>query len=236
MAAGNILIVEDDRLVAEDLELALTGFGYRITGTSASAADAIRQIEEQRPDLVLMDIQLRGEGDGITAADWICQHQDIPVIYLSAYADEATLQRAKDTLPYGFIVKPFQARQLRSSIEVALSRHKSEKEARKEEATSAIQSSLQAISSELKEIKGRMHGADFHLQKLVTQYGLTHREGETLRLFMTDQRVENIAPTLAVSPSTVRTHLTSIFRKLGVHSQAELIQHIKQWRGGMDNG
>ena len=81
-----------------------------------------------------------------------------------------------------------------------------------------------------------MRGADFDLQKLVTQYGLTRREGETLRLFMTDQRVENIAPTLAVSPSTVRTHLTSIFRKLGVHSQAELIQHIKQWRGGMDNG
>ena len=97
MEAGNILIVEDDRLVAEDLELALKGFGYWVTGTSASAADAIWKIEEQSPDLVLMDIQLRGEGDGITAADWIRQHQDIPVIYLSAYADEPTLQRAKAT-------------------------------------------------------------------------------------------------------------------------------------------
>ena len=107
MAASNILIVEDDRLVAEDLELALTGFGYRVTGTADSAAEAVRQIEEQPPDLVLMDIRLRGEGDGIAAADWIRQHQGIPVIYLSAYADEPTLQRAKATLPFGFIVKPF---------------------------------------------------------------------------------------------------------------------------------
>jgi len=133
MAKTEILIVEDERITAEDIRLSLGGLGYAVTGMASSGEEAIRKAEELHPDLVLMDIVLGGDMDGIEAAEIIRARFNIPVVYLTAYADEKTLERAKVTQPFGYILKPFDGRELRSNIEMALYRHKMEREVRESE-------------------------------------------------------------------------------------------------------
>ena len=126
MAGEAILIVEDERVVARDIEKRLKRLGYQVVGSVASGEEALRQVKQVLPDLVLMDIQLKGQLDGIQAAEQIHANLDIPVIYLTAYADDETLQRAKVTEPFGYIVKPFDERDLHAAIEIALRRRLAE--------------------------------------------------------------------------------------------------------------
>lgn len=118
-----ILVVEDEKIVAKDIEYRLLNLGYAVAGIAASAGEAIQKAGEAQPDLVLMDIKLKGEVDGIAAAEAIRTRLNLPVIYLTAYADEPTLQRSKITLPYGYILKPFEEHALYTAIEVALRQH-----------------------------------------------------------------------------------------------------------------
>lgn len=122
-----IFVVEDQRLIAADLEATLVRLGYEVAGTAAEAPEAVEKVLAARPDLVLMDIRLRGELDGIEAARRIREKLDVPVVYLTAYADEETILRAKVTSPFGYLVKPFNERELRAAIEVALYRHQTER-------------------------------------------------------------------------------------------------------------
>jgi len=133
MTMITILIVEDEGIVAEEIKSRLRHRGYEVTAIVASGEDAVAKAEEARPDLVLMDIKLRGEMDGIEAAKEIRSRFDIPVIYLTAYADEDTLHRAKVTEPFGYILKPFEERELHTSIEMGLYKHKMEKKLRESE-------------------------------------------------------------------------------------------------------
>ena len=121
-----ILVVEDEVIVAEDIGFRLKKLGYIVTATVASGEEAIEKIAENRPDLVLMDIVLKGDMDGVTAAEKIRNRVDIPTVFLTAYADDQTLQRAKLTNPFGYIIKPFQQNDLRVAIEIALHRHEIE--------------------------------------------------------------------------------------------------------------
>jgi PAS domain S-box-containing protein len=127
---ARILVVEDERIVALDIEDQLSGLGYSVPATVARGEEAIRQAAESSPDLVLMDIRLKGHMDGIEAAQHIRTHLDIPVVFLTAQADEATLQRAKVTDSYGYLLKPFEERELRSTIEMALYKHQMEQKLR----------------------------------------------------------------------------------------------------------
>lgn len=127
MAGAKILIVEDENVVALDLQKRLQALGYAIAGAAATGPDAIRQAAAASPDLVLMDIRLRGEMSGIEAAVQINSRLDVPVIYFS---DEATLQQARATTPYGYLVKPFKDHDLRLAIEVALEKHRADRAAR----------------------------------------------------------------------------------------------------------
>jgi len=120
MAKANILIVEDDGIIAMDLESRLKSFGYSIPAITSSGEESVQKVEEHHPDLVLMDIVLKGEMDGIEAAEIIRSRFGIPVIFITAYADEKRLERAKLTTPFGFILKPFQDRDLKVTIEMAL--------------------------------------------------------------------------------------------------------------------
>ena len=126
MTGKKILVVEDERIVAEDIKISLKKLGYEVCGIAVSGMEAIRKAEEFRPDLVMMDIILEGEMDGIEAAEIIRSRFDIPVIYLTAYADDKTLERAKMTEPFGYILKPFEDREVHSTfiIEMALYKHK----------------------------------------------------------------------------------------------------------------
>jgi len=138
-----ILIVEDEAIVAEDLELAVTNIGYEVVGRAVSADAAVDKAVKLKPDLVLMDIVLRGEKNGIDASREIKEKVDIPVIFLTAYSDVGLIDKAKSTEPYAYLVKPFQERQLLASIETAI--HKSGIEKRLEESEEWLATTLMSI-------------------------------------------------------------------------------------------
>ena len=125
---SKILIVEDMAIVAEDLRLKLKRMGYDIVGTVESGDLAIRQAFENNPDMILMDIQLKGRTDGIEAAEKIRYRQNIPIVFLTGNTDQETVQRAKLSEAYGFIVKPFDERELHATIEMALHKHSMERQ------------------------------------------------------------------------------------------------------------
>lgn len=127
MPNEKILIVEDERIVAEEISMMISSIGYKITGIASTGTDAIREAGECMPDLVLMDVRLKGEMDGVEAAGIILERFGIPAIYLTAYADDDTVQRAKLTRPLGYIVKPLERNQVKSVIDVALYRYQREK-------------------------------------------------------------------------------------------------------------
>ncbi|MFZ4546871.1 MAG: response regulator [Bacteroidales bacterium] len=128
MSKSKILVVEDERITAEDLKNTLERLGYMVTGIASSAESFYKSIESEMPDLVLMDIYLKGNKDGIELASEIKQSLNIPVIYLTAFSDSNILDRAKVTGPFGYVLKPFQERELHSNIEMAL--HKNSMEIR----------------------------------------------------------------------------------------------------------
>ncbi|MEZ5335088.1 MAG: response regulator [Methanolobus sp.] len=128
MTKERIMIVEDEKIVALDIKDSLEHFGYSVPCMAVSGEEAIQFVEECNPDLILMDIVLKGKIDGIDAAKTIRENFDIPVIYLTAYSDEKTLQRAKLTEPFGHILKPFDERELRTNIEIALYKQEKERE------------------------------------------------------------------------------------------------------------
>jgi diguanylate cyclase (GGDEF)-like protein/PAS domain S-box-containing protein len=131
---AKILIVEDESVVALDLTRSLEKMGYSVIGQADRGQDAIRLAEEKQPDLVLMDIRLKGGMDGIEAANQIRARFDIPVIFLTAHADENTLLRARLTEPFGYLLKPFDERALDSNISIALYKHTAEQKLRQSEA------------------------------------------------------------------------------------------------------
>src|SRR5690606_22097367 len=114
-------------LVAYDIAASLASMGYDVTATAASAEECLRHAAVEQPDLVLMDIHLSGEADGVDAAALLRERYDVPVVYLTAYADQETLKRAKLTAPLGYIVKPFRESELRSAVEVGIFRHQVER-------------------------------------------------------------------------------------------------------------
>lgn len=127
MTRERILVVEDESIVTELLQEFLKNLGYEIAGVTGYGEDAVILAAERCPDLILMDIKLRGEMSGVEASKQIREHLDIPVVYLTAYADDDTVQRAKLTAPFGYIQKPFKGGEVRSAIEIALYRSRMEK-------------------------------------------------------------------------------------------------------------
>ncbi|MBI4831765.1 MAG: response regulator [Candidatus Lindowbacteria bacterium] len=127
MPDAKILIVEDEGIEALDMKQRLKSLGYTVSDIASAGEEAVKKAVETRPDLVLMDIMLQGKIDGVTAAEQIHGRFDIPVVYLTAFADDDTFQRAKITEPYGYIVKPFHERELHITIETALYKHKMER-------------------------------------------------------------------------------------------------------------
>lgn len=128
MSKKKVLVVEDEAIVAKDISVCLKKIGYDVLGTLSKGEKVIPAIKEERPDLVLMDIMLAGEMTGIEVSKLIKEEFDIPVVFLTAYADEKTISKAKVTEPYGYVIKPFKEIDLRTSIEMALYKYKKEKE------------------------------------------------------------------------------------------------------------
>src|SRR6056297_2405716 len=144
MNKTNVLIVEDESIVALGLKRDLTKLGYGISDIVSTGEEAIVKAGEHQPDLVLMDISLSGEMDGIESAESIRNRFMIPIVYLTTYADDDTLERAKITEPFGYILKPFDIRSLQSTIEMGVYKSKIEKEMCVKNV--AIESSLSGIA------------------------------------------------------------------------------------------
>lgn len=162
----NLMLVEDERIVAFDLQRQLQGFGYNVAAVLASGEEAIHRVGEETPDLVLMDIHLDGQMDGIEAAIEIRRRHRIPVVFLTAYAEDDTLHRALESRPFGYLVKPCEGRELHATIQMALARREDERAI--EQSEERLRLALDAGSLgvlEWKPASNRLQG-DVHLGQL----------------------------------------------------------------------
>lgn len=199
MSKERILVVDDDRTTANVMQLYLENFGFTVIGTAYSGTEAIEKAKELKPDLVLMDIRL-GEGlDGIDSAEAIMRKLSIPVIYVSAYSDEKTLERAQMTNPYGFINKPLREIDLKTTVRFALDKNKKSPEKKN---TPLLEDVLNQV------------------------YSLTPAESRVVSRLLDNPDVDAAAKALHVSLSTVRTHLKHIYRKTETNSQTLLFHKI----------
>ena len=169
MPKATILIVEDEAVVAEDLSQQLARLGYTVCGITGLGEEAVTLARERRPEVILMDIRLKGRMDGIKAAEQIRRDGKAPVIYLTAHSDSATLQRAKLTGPFGYILKPFEERELETQIEIALYKHQLERD-------------LRRSNAELQHFNNLMVGRELRMIELKREVdALCAKYGEPLR-------------------------------------------------------
>jgi len=129
----SVLVVEDEAVVARDLERSLGDMGYDVIAAVTSGEEALRASSRRVPDVVLMDIRIAGDKDGIATASLLKARYQVPVIYMTAYADAETVARAAQSGPYGYIVKPFTSREVRSAIEIACRKHDADQQVTRRE-------------------------------------------------------------------------------------------------------
>jgi putative two-component system response regulator len=155
MSSDKILVVEDEWIVADQICRNLQDFGYTVCSTASTGDEARRKVKEHSPDLILMDIVLKGQIDGIEAAKRITSQFDIPVIYLTAYTNQEYIERAKQTKPFGYLVKPIKGNELHTNIAMALHKHRVDKEVKEylEHLTRCYKGTIKSVSGAL-EIRG----------------------------------------------------------------------------------
>ena len=200
MAGERILVVDDDRTTASVMQLYLENFGFIVSDIAISGTEAIEKTKKLRPHLVLMDIRLGNKGlDGIDSAEVIMQKLNIPVIYVTAYNDEETLERAQMTNPFGFINKPLRDTDLKTTVRFALDKSKQDPSPK----------------------------APPQLEDVLHQvYNLTPAESRVVSKLMDNPDVEATSKALHISVSTVRTHLKHIYRKTDTNRQSALFHKI----------
>lgn len=195
-----VLIVEDEALVAVEIERTLLKLGYRIAGKTRNGDTALDMLASRQPDIALLDIDIKGSRNGIDLARIIREKYDFPFVFLTAFSDRATLAQLKDTVPYGYIVKPFNQADLLTTIELALHKHAAEQ--------GTGFPSLQTINADLVE-------------------ELTEREYEVLQLLDEGLAYREIGGRLYISTNTVKYFQKSIFAKLGVGSRLEALRFVR---------
>ncbi|HSG22563.1 MAG TPA: EAL domain-containing protein [Azonexus sp.] len=214
----NLMLVEDERIVAFDLKRQLQGFGYNVSSVVASGEQAVSRIAVEKPDLILMDIHLEGRMDGIEAASQIRAEHQIPVIFLTAYAEDDTLRRALDSRPFGYLIKPCEGRELHATIQMAMARREDEEAV--EQSEERLQLALNAGSLGVLEwspAANRMQG-DSHLGKLFGNQLLPLDEPWDTFIARVDtadrERVH-----LALNPTLLSAEAVQVeFRTVGNHS------------------
>ena len=225
--SARILIVEDEWIVARAVQKTLETAGYHVSDVVTSAREALAAVERCRPDLALVDIVLNGGVDGIELARQLRSQASVPFVYVTAYSDTKTLGRAAETEPAGYVVKPFQEGQLLSAVAMALRTAGGQPGSNGHgEPTPVTDVSGDASHERRRQLRTVAVAVSSQPTSARSPVDLTSRELEVVRLLLSNGRVSSIAKQLGISPHTVRNHLRSIFRKLGVHSQVELIREL----------
>lgn len=196
----SILIVEDEALIAAEIESALRKLGYRIAGKARNGDKALDLLASAQPDLALLDINIKGTRNGIDLARIIREKYDYPFVFLTAFSDRDTLAQLKDTMPYGYIVKPFNRGELLTTIELALHKFSAEQ--------NGGFPGLEALNRTLPD-------------------GLTEREYEVLQLLNEGLSYREAGERLFISLNTVKYFQKLIFAKLGVASRLEALRMVK---------
>ncbi len=158
MSETKIMVVEDETILAKDIQISLRKLGYTVSGIASSGEEVIQKVSEDSPDLILMDIKIKGGMDGIETAKQIKESFSIPVVYLTAHSDDTTLKRAMITDPYGYILKPFEDRDLHIGIEIALYKHKMEEKLVQSEKLKSIGTITAGVAHEFNNILAIISG------------------------------------------------------------------------------
>ena len=200
MSELNILVVEDEALIAEDIATICNHHGYNVIETAHSGGEAICALEKYQLDLVLLDINLEDEVDGIDIAEFIVEKKKLPFIYITSYADKDTLERAKKTKPIGFIVKPFIEDQLLSTIEISLHNYAQG------------------------QIPGGLDLAQLN-SKIISP--ITEREFAILQHIYSGKTNIQMAGLEYLSINTIKYHIKQLYAKLDVHSRSGLLARLR---------
>jgi len=196
-------IVEDEMIIVETISLSLKKLGYLPSEPALSYESAIRMLEEDRPDIVLLDINLNDEFDGVDLAHYINANFSMPIIFLTANSDRNTIERSKQTRPNAFLVKPFSNEDLYTAIEISLFNHENRKD------------QVQLVKSDL-------------LQKAMVKYQLTTREEEIILMVSQGLRHKEISKQLFISEATVKRHLSNIYQKIDVQSSIDALNKLQE--------
>lgn len=236
-----IVIVEDEGLIAADLESRLKKAGYSVPGTADSAEKALDVIEKTSPDLVLMDIRLKGNDDGIQVADLVREKLDIPVVYLTAYEDHGTLERAGRTQAFGYIKKPIATASLKGAIEIALSKHRYERDLREERDWAIASFAAVPYAVLVTDGFGRVTYINSQAEELAgwrVDKALGHPVTEVLRVFSreTGKPVEDLAPLAMLHGQTIP--LPNGISMIGSQERIYTIEGnvAPRWRNGRVEG
>lgn len=223
MSKVKVLVVEDERIVAKDIQNTLKNLGYDVPSIASTGEEAIRKSGEFKPDIILMDIVLKGEIDGIEAASQIRSRFKIPIIYLTAYEDEDTLDRAKVTEPLGYILKPFEERDLHTTLEMALYRHSMETKLQESEERyrALVEHSPEGIAIEVNKKITYVNPA---AMKILGESDETKLHGKSVFDFIPPEKLEDFKQKIA---HTGQNHLLpfieeQLVRKDGLRFYAEV--------------
>jgi DNA-binding NarL/FixJ family response regulator len=202
MSGIRVLIVEDEPLIAKNIGMYLNNNDYEVSAIAYDPEEALFQLKRNPPDLAILDINLESDRDGIEVARYINQHNSIPFVFLTSYSDKDTLERAKQTNPYGYIVKPFNDKTLFATIEIALSNH-------------ARDLNRHVPRLDLDKIN----------HQLVTP--LSDREFEVMQLLYDGKTNQQIASDLFISLNTLKKHINNAYFKLDVSSRTIAVARLR---------
>lgn len=213
MSKTNILVVEDESIVSKDIQHSLKKLGYHVVGAASTGEKALELARTERPDIVLMDIMLKGDMNGIQTAEMIRQEMSIPVVFLTAYADESTLAKAKVTEPYGYIIKPFKEIDLHTSIEMAIYKHSKEQEIIRERDLLFSIVENKEVSSEFIFVKSnsklvKLKTADIYYIEALKDYVVIHTADTRYTIHSTMKEIESKMG----STDFIRVHRSFIVR------------------------